>query len=130
MFRVAFFVTRYVSQGFSVVGYQTILAVSGREESVDMSIHAGRAHAEKEREPFLIRFDEERHAAALVSALEGIPPAEVRRRAGRWEVLFVGGKTDSTVVRVLDAIRSTLAGDEGASAQILLDGHKYLMQAE
>jgi hypothetical protein len=95
-----------------------------------MSIHAGRRHAEKEREPFLIRFDEERHAAALVDALEGVAIGEVHRRAGRWEVLLEGAKTDSMVVRVLDAIRSTLAGDHGASAQILLDGHKYVMQAE
>ena len=95
-----------------------------------MSIHAGRAHARKEREPLLITLDEERHAAALVNALEGIATGEVHRRAGRWEVLFEGAKTDSMVVRVLDAIRTTLAGDEGASAQILLDGHKYVMQAE
>jgi hypothetical protein len=95
-----------------------------------MSIHAGRAHARKERAPFLIRFDEERHATALVSSLEGIALAKVRRRVGRWEVRFDGAKTDGMVVRVLDAIRSTLAGDEGASAHILLDGRKYVMHAD
>lgn len=95
-----------------------------------MSIHAGRAHAQKEREPFLIRFDEERHAAALASALEGIATAEVHPKAGRWEVLLNGAKTDGMVVRVLDAIRSTLAGDAGARAQILLDGRNYLMRGE
>lgn len=78
----------------------------------------------------MIRFDEERQAATLVSTLKGIATAEVRRRAGRWEVRFDGAKTDSMVVRVLDAIRSTLAGDEGASAHILLDGHKYVMHAD
>ncbi|MGZ4391490.1 MAG: hypothetical protein ACXVRK_05125 [Gaiellaceae bacterium] len=95
-----------------------------------MSIHAGRAHARKEREPFLIRFDEERYAEALVGALEGIAPAEVHPRAGRWEVHLDCSKTDGMVVRVLDAIRSTLADDAGARAHILLDGRNYVMQGE
>jgi hypothetical protein len=95
-----------------------------------MSSLAGRAHALKEREPFLIRFVEERHAAALVGALDGIASCEVHRNGGMWEVLLDGAKADGMVVRVLEAIRNVLAGDVGASAQILLDGRKYVMQAE
>jgi hypothetical protein len=95
-----------------------------------MSSHAGRAHASKEPESFLIRFDEERQAAALAAALDGIAGGEVHQNGGRWEVLLDCAKTDGLVARVLDAIRSVLAGDVGASAEILLDGREYVMQAE
>jgi hypothetical protein len=95
-----------------------------------MKIHAGRAHAPKEREPIVIRFGEERHAAALVGALEGIARAEVHRNGAGWEVRVAGAKTDGMVVHVLDAIRSTLAGDAGVCAHVMLDGRKYLMQGE
>jgi hypothetical protein len=93
-----------------------------------MSIHAGRAHALTEREPLLIRFDEAHHAAALMSALDGIASGEAHQNGETWEVLLDCAKTDGTVARVLDAIRSVLAGDVGASAQIVLDGRKYVMQ--
>jgi hypothetical protein len=95
-----------------------------------MSLHAGRKHALREREPLLIRFLEERQAAALLGALDGIASGEVHRNGGSWEVSLAGAKTDGMVVSVLDAIRSVLAGDTGASAQILLDGRKYVMQGE
>lgn len=95
-----------------------------------MSLHAGLAHALNEPEPFMIRFAEERHAAALLGALDGIVSGEVHRNGGMWDVLLDGAKTDGMVVRVLDAIRSVLAGDLGASAQVLLDGRRYLMQGE
>jgi hypothetical protein len=100
------------------------------EESVDMSIHAGRAHALREREPLLVRFDEERRATALMGALDGTAGAEVRQNGETWEVLLACAKTDSMVAGVLDAVRRILAGDAGASAQILLDGREYIMEGE
>ena len=95
-----------------------------------MSTSAGPARGIKEREPFLIRFEDQRHAAALVGALDGIARSEVHQNNGSWEVLLDGAKTDGSVVRVLDAIRSVLAGDARASAQILLDGRTYVMQGQ
>jgi len=82
------------------------------------------------RHPLVVKVDNEHHAFALAHSLADVPGLDVHRNSSAWEVSIEGTKTDRLVVRVLDAVRSALAGDASASAQVLLDGHEYTMQGE
>ena len=82
------------------------------------------------KQPLAVRVQKEEHALALADALAGVPGLDVHHSSSTWEVSIDGPKTDRLVVQVLDALRSTLAGDASASAQVLLDGHEYNMQGE
>jgi hypothetical protein len=81
-------------------------------------------------QPLVVKVDNEDHALALADALAGVPGVDVQRNSSSWEVSIDGTKTDRLVVKVLDALRSTLAGDTAAWAQVLLDGHEYHMRGE
>jgi hypothetical protein len=81
-------------------------------------------------EPLRIRVTDAQHAVALTRELDGIGKVDVNGGAGTWEIALHGSKTDGVVVKVLDAVRRTLAGDSAASAEMLLDGHKYSIQGE
>ena len=81
-------------------------------------------------EPLRIRLAEERHAVALANELGGVARLDVNAQDGGWEVTGDGVKSDSLVVSVLEAVRRTLANQPTASAQVLLDGHEYVMQGE
>jgi len=83
-----------------------------------------------DQQPLVVKVDNERHALALADALAEVPGVDVHRNSSSWEVSIDGTKTDRLVVQVLDAVRSTLAGNASASAQVLLDGHEYNMQGE
>jgi hypothetical protein len=93
-----------------------------------MSMTVDRHHGSEE--PLVVKVDTEDHALALADALDGVPGLDVQRTSAKWEVSIGSTKTDRLVVQVLDAVRSTLAGDTSASAQVLLDGHEYNMQGE
>jgi hypothetical protein len=84
----------------------------------------------KSRQPFVVEVASEDHAFALADALAGVPGLDVQRNSSTWEVSIEGTKTDRLVAQVLDAVRSTLAGDTSASAQVFLDGREYTMQGE
>jgi hypothetical protein len=81
-------------------------------------------------EPLRVRLAEERHAVALAHELVGLATLDVHAQDGGWEVTIEGVKSESLVVRVLEAVRRTLADQPTASAQVLLDGHEYVMQGE
>jgi hypothetical protein len=78
----------------------------------------------------VVKVDSETHARALADALDGLSGVGVQRTSSTWEVSIDGTKTDRLVAQVLDAVRSTLAGDTSASAHLLLDGREYTMQGE
>ncbi|HEU5372012.1 MAG TPA: hypothetical protein VFU51_06455 [Gaiellaceae bacterium] len=80
------------------------------------------------REPMSVRFTDQRHAASLAHALDGLGGLTVHRHTGSCEV--DGVNSDRAIVVVLDAIRDTLAGDPASSASVLLDGREYHMQAD
>jgi hypothetical protein len=82
------------------------------------------------QQPLVVKVGTQHHAFALADALADVPGLDVHRNSSAWEVSIKGTKTDRLVVRVLDAVRSALAGDASASAQVLLDGHEYTMQGE
>jgi anti-sigma B factor antagonist len=81
-------------------------------------------------DPVRITVDEERRAVALAHELIGVSDVDLQRERDRWVVSLRTRHTDNVVVRVLDAVRRSLAGDPTASALISLDGREYHMQGE
>jgi hypothetical protein len=81
-------------------------------------------------DPFRITVDEERHAIALVRELIGVSEVDLLPDRGKWVVSLKTRRTDNLVVRVLDAVRRSLADEPLASARVSLDGHEYHMQGE
>jgi hypothetical protein len=83
------------------------------------------------REPFFrIKVDEERHALALAQELLEIAAVHVHRNSEKWEVSVDCERSDGVVVRVLDALRRTLAREPTAEALVLLEGREYNMRGE
>ena len=79
-------------------------------------------------DPLQITVDEERHAVALAQELIGFSDVDLHPERDGWVVSLRAGHTDNLVVRVLDAVRRSLAGEPTASALVTLDGHEYHMQ--
>ena len=79
-------------------------------------------------DPLQITVDEERQAVALAQELISVSDVDLHPERGRWVVSLTAGHTDNLVVRVLDAVRRSLAGKPTASALVTLDGHEYHMQ--
>ncbi|MGB2952664.1 MAG: STAS domain-containing protein [Gaiellaceae bacterium] len=78
--------------------------------------------------PLRITVDEERQAVALAQELIGVSDVDPHPERDRWVVSLTAGHTDNFVVRVLDAVRQSLAGEPTASALVTVDGHEYHMQ--
>jgi hypothetical protein len=81
-------------------------------------------------EPLRIRVTEDRHALALSSELTELGTVEVIDGTGVWEVSLHGLKANGVIVKALEAVRRSLAGDPAASAEIVLDGRRYHMNGE
>lgn len=81
------------------------------------------------REPVRIVVDDERQAAAIARALVGLVGLDVHPAEGRWEVTLDCIKTDRLVIRVFDAVRSSLPDDASASALVVLEGREYQIHA-
>jgi hypothetical protein len=81
-------------------------------------------------EPLRITIAEYRRALALSQELAEIGEVELHDGTGVWEVCLHGSKADRVVVKALDAVRQSLAGDLDASAEIVLDGRRYRMKGE
>jgi len=79
-------------------------------------------------DPLRISVDEERHAVAIAKELIGISDVDLHPERDRWVVSLRAGQTNNLAVRVLDAVRRSLAGEPTASALVALDGHEYQMQ--
>jgi hypothetical protein len=79
---------------------------------------------------FRITVDEERHAIALARVSTASRRSTFYRERGKWVVSLKTRRTDNLVVRVLDAVRRSLAGEPLVSARVTLDGHEYHMQGE
>ena len=60
-------------------------------------------------DPLRISVDEERHAVALAQELIGISNVDLHPERDRWVVSLRAGHTNNLVVRVLDAVRRSLA---------------------
>ena|SRR2546430_7967045 len=80
--------------------------------------------------PFRITVDEERHAVALAQELIGVSDVDLHPEGHRWVVSLNTGHSDNLVVRVLDALRRSLAGRPAASALVTLDDHEYHIQGD
>jgi anti-sigma B factor antagonist len=78
-------------------------------------------------DPLRITVDEERQAVALAQELIGVSDVDLHPERDAWVVSLRAGHTDNLVVRVLDAVRRSLAGEPTASALVTLDGHEYHM---
>lgn len=76
---------------------------------------------------FRIILDRQRLADALAHKLSGAN-VSVQAEDSNWIVSIDGANTDQFVVRVLDAIRDTLARQADASALVELDGQEYVMR--
>jgi hypothetical protein len=81
-------------------------------------------------EPLRIRVPEHRQALALSSELTELGTVEIVDGTGVWEVHLHGPKANGVIVKVLEAVRRTLAGAPAASAEILLDGRRHHMDGE
>ena len=81
-------------------------------------------------DPVRITVDEERQAVALAQELIGVSDVDLQPERDRWVVSLKTRHTDNLVVRVLDAVRRSLAGEPTASALVTLDGREYHMQGE
>jgi anti-sigma B factor antagonist len=79
-------------------------------------------------DPLQITVDKERHAVALAQELIGFSDVDLHPERDGWVVSLRAGHTDNVVVRVLHAVRRSLAGEPTASALVTLDGHEYHMQ--
>ena len=79
-------------------------------------------------DPFRITVEEERHAVALAQELIGLSDVDLQPERDRWVVSLRARHTENLVVRVLDAVRRSLAGDPTASALVTLDGRQYHLQ--
>ena len=82
------------------------------------------------REPVWIKVNEEPHAIALAQELVGMPGLDVHQTSEGWEVRVEGLNGDRGLVRILDSVRTALAGDTSASALVVLDGREYRMRGE
>jgi len=82
------------------------------------------------REPLRVRLTDERHATELARQLTGLDDTSVQADGPGWEVVVACTVTDSVIVRVLDSLRRTLAGQPTATALVLLDGCEYHFEAE
>jgi hypothetical protein len=81
-------------------------------------------------DPLRITVDEERQAVALAQELIGVSDVDLHPEGDRWVVsLGAGHIGNRVVVRVLDAVRRSLAGKPTASALVTLDGREYQMRA-
>ena len=83
----------------------------------------------KLREPLRIVVDDERQAGVIARELVGLVGLDVGPADGRWEVTLDCVKTDRLVIRVLDAVRSSLADDPSSSALVAFEGREYHIQA-
>jgi hypothetical protein len=81
-------------------------------------------------DPLRITVDEERQAVALAHELISVSDVDLHPEGDGWVVSLSAGHADNFVVRVLDAVRRSLAGDPPASALVTLDGREYHMQGE
>jgi hypothetical protein len=81
-------------------------------------------------DPIRITVDEERQAVALAQELIGVSDVDFHSERDRWVVSLKPGHTHNLVVRVLDAVRRSLAGEPTAWALVTLDGHEYRMQGD
>jgi hypothetical protein len=82
-----------------------------------------------DKPPFRITLDQQRLADELAQALAD-KNVSVHAEDGGWTVSIDDTRTDQVVVRVLDAIRDTLAGRPSASAKVQLDGNEYVMRGQ
>jgi len=74
-----------------------------------------------------ITVDEERQAVTVASELTDVSEVDLHSERDRWVVSLKAGHSDNLVVRVLDAVRRSLAGEPTASALVTIDGHDYHM---
>ena len=81
-------------------------------------------------DPVRITVDEERQAVALGQELIGVSDVDIQPERDRWVVSLKTRHGNDLVVRVLDAVRRSLAGEPTASALVNLHGHEYHMQGE
>lgn len=79
--------------------------------------------------PLRVTLDQQQQADALAHELSG-DDVSVHAEESSWIVSIDGAKTDRLVVRVLDAIRDTLARHADSSAVVELDGQEYVMRGE
>jgi anti-sigma B factor antagonist len=78
-----------------------------------------------------ITVDNERRAVALAQELSGVSDVVLQPERGKWVVsLKAADRRNHLVMRVLDAVRRSLAGEPTASALVMVDGHEYQMQGE
>jgi hypothetical protein len=82
------------------------------------------------RMPLTVRFAEQGQASACARRLVGLAGVPVLVDGDLWEVGIDGEKTQSVVVRVLDAVRQTLDGETTAFALVSLDGREYRLYGE
>src|SRR5207249_3765301 len=57
-----------------------------------------------------------------------VSDVDLQRERDRWVVSLRARQSGNLVVRVLDAVRRSLAGDPTASAPFILDGRQYHLQ--
>jgi anti-sigma B factor antagonist len=74
-----------------------------------------------------ITVDEERQAVAVARELTDVSEVDLHSERDRWVVSLKAGHSDNLVVRALDAVRRSLAGEPTASALVTIDGHDYHM---
>jgi hypothetical protein len=79
-------------------------------------------------EPLRISVDEERQAVALAQELIGVSAVDLHPEHDRWVVSLRGRHSNNFIVRVLDAVRRSLAGEPAASALVTLGGQEYHME--
>jgi hypothetical protein len=87
------------------------------------------SNAGSNQHPFRVTLGEQRLADALAQELSA-DNVSVHAEDSSWIVSIDGARTDRRVVRVLDAIRDTLARQTNASALVQFDGQKYVMRGE
>ena len=83
----------------------------------------------RDKRPFRVTLDRQWLAKALAEALSE-HEVSVFADDGGWIVSIGDARTDQLVMRVLDAIRDTLAKQPSASAHVQLDGHDYVMRGQ
>jgi len=64
-------------------------------------------------DPLQITVDKERHAVALAQELIGFSDVDLHPERDKWAVSLRAGHTNNLFVRVLDAVRRSLAGAPG-----------------
>jgi len=77
-----------------------------------------------------ITVDEERQAVAVASELIDVSEVDLHSERDRWVVSLKAGHSNNLVVRVLNAVRRSLAGEPTASALVTIDGHDYHMHGD